>query len=174
MKLMGANVAPIPIDNEGIDLNFAVRMHPTPALIFTTPSHQQPLGITMSLARRLALLKYAHENNAWIIEDDYDSEFRYRGRPLPALSALDRERRVFYVGTFSKSMFSAIRIGYIVVPPRLVDTFAKARNLLGQSSSPVVEQALSRFIDDGRLVEHIRRMRRIYRERRDTLLDCLN
>ena len=174
MKLMGANVAPIPIDNEGIDLNFAARMHPRPALIFTTPSHQQPLGTTMSLARRLALLKYAHENNTWIIEDDYDSEFRYRGRPLPALSALDRERRVFYVGTFSKSMFSAIRIGYIVVPPGLVDTFAKARNLLGQSSSPVVEQALSRFIDDGRLVEHIRKMRRIYRERRDTLLDCIN
>ncbi|MDG2405779.1 MAG: PLP-dependent aminotransferase family protein [Paracoccaceae bacterium] len=174
IQLMGANVAPIPIDNEGLDLNFAAKMHPKPTLIFTTPSHQQPLGTTMSLARRLALLKYAHENVSWIIEDDYDSEFRYRGRPLPALSALDRERRVFYVGTFSKSLFSAMRMGYIVVPPWLVDTFAKARNLLGQSSSPVVEQALSRFIDDGRLVEHIRKMRRIYRERRDTLLDCIS
>ena len=174
MQLMGAKVAPIPIDNEGIDLNFAARKHPKPTLIFTTPSHQQPLGTTMSLARRLALLKYANENESWIIEDDYDSEFRYKGRPLPTLSALDQKRRVFYVGTFSKSMFSAIRIGYIVVPPWLVDTFSKARNLLGQSSSPVAEQALSRFIDDGRLAEHIRKMRRIYRERRDTLLDCIS
>ena len=174
MQLMGANVAPVPIDSEGIDLDFAKQMHPRPTLIFTTPSHQQPLGTTMSLTRRLTLLNYAHENDSWIIEDDYDSEFRYRGRPLPALSALDRERRVFYVGTFSKSMFSAIRIGYVVVPPWLVDTFSKARNLLGQSSSPVIEHALSRFIDDGRLAEHIRKMRRIYRERRDTLLDCIS
>ena len=173
MQIMGANVAPVPIDNEGLDLSFAIKTHPKPTLIFATPSHQQPLGTTMSLARRLALLNYAHENDAWIIEDDYDSEFRYRGRPLPALSALDSERRVFYVGTFSKSMFAAMRLGYIVVPPGLVETFAKARNLLGQSSSAVVEQALSRFMDDGRFVEHIRKMRRIYRERRDVLFDCL-
>ncbi len=173
MKIMGAKVAPVPIDEEGMDLQHAIKTHPTPAIIFTTPSHQQPLGTTMSLVRRLSLLNYAQENNAWIIEDDYDSEFRYRGRPLPALSALDSERRVFYVGTFSKSMFSAIRTGYIVVPPALVDTFAKARNLLGQSSSAIVEQALSQFIDDGRFVEHIRKMRRVYRERRDILFDCL-
>ena len=173
MQIMGANVAPVPIDDEGMDLHFAIETHPKPTLIFATPSHQQPLGTTMSLARRLALLNYAQENEAWIIEDDYDSEFRYRGRPLPALSALDSERRVFYVGTFSKSMFAAMRLGYIVVPPALVDTFAKARNLLGQSSSAVVEQALSRFMNDGRFVEHIRKMRRIYRERRDILFDCL-
>jgi len=173
MQIMGSNVAPVPIDDEGMDLNFAIENHPRPTLIFTTPSHQQPLGTTMSLVRRLALLNYAQENGAWIIEDDYDSEFRYRGRPLPALSALDSERRVFYVGTFSKSMFAAIRLGYIVVPPRLVESFAIARNLLGQSSSAVVEQALSRFMDDGRFVEHIRKMRRVYRERRDILFDCL-
>ena len=173
MQIMGANVAPVPIDSEGMDLEFATENHPKPTLIFTTPSHQQPLGTTMSLVRRLALLNYAQENNAWIIEDDYDSEFRYRGRPLPALSALDSERRVLYVGTFSKSMLAAIRLGYIVVPPGLVETFAKARNLLGQGSSAVVEQALSRFMDDGRFVEHIRKMRRVYRTRRDTLFDCL-
>ena len=112
-------------------------------------------------ARRLALLNHANETGAWIIEDDYDSEFRYRGRPLPALSALDSERRVFYVGTFSKSMFAAMRLGYVVVPPGFVEPFAKARNLLGQSSSAVVEQALARFMADGRFVEHIRRMRRL-------------
>ncbi|MCP4979296.1 MAG: PLP-dependent aminotransferase family protein [Gammaproteobacteria bacterium] len=173
MQIMGANIAPVPIDSEGLDIQYAIDTHPKPAIIFTTPSHQQPLGTTMSLVRRLTLLNYAQENNAWIIEDDYDSEFRYRGRPLPALSALDSERRVFYVGTYSKSMFAAMRIGYVVVPPALVDSFAKAANLLGHGSSAVVEQALSRFMDEGRFVEHIRKMRRVYRERRDILFDCL-
>ncbi|NVO57710.1 PLP-dependent aminotransferase family protein [Rhodobacteraceae bacterium B1Z28] len=173
MQAMGAKIAPVPIDNEGLDLDHAISRHPRPTIIFTTPSHQQPLGTTMSLTRRLALLNYAQENGAWIIEDDYDSEFRYRGRPLPALSALDTERRVFYVGTFSKSLFASVRIGYIVLPPGLTDTFAKARNLLGQSSSAVVEHTLARFMDDGCFVEHIRRMRRIYRDRRDTLFQCL-
>ncbi len=173
MQIMGANIAAVPVDNEGLDIQFAIDNHPNPAIIFTTPSHQQPLGTTMSLVRRLTLLNYAQQNNAWIIEDDYDSEFRYRGRPLPALSALDSERRVFYVGTFSKSMFAAIRTGYIVVPPGLVDSFAKAGNLLGHGSSAVVEHALSCFMDDGRFVEHIRKMRRVYRDRRDLLFECL-
>ena len=173
MQAMGARVAPVPIDDEGIDLDHAVSRHPRPRLIFTTPSHQQPMGTTMSLVRRLALLSYAQQNRAWIIEDDYDSEFRYRGRPLPALSALDTGRRVFYVGTFSKSMFAAMRLGYVVVPPGLVDTFAKARNLLGQSSSAVVETAMARFMEDGRFAEHIRKMRRAYRERRNILHECL-
>lgn len=173
MQIMGANIAPVPLDSEGLDIEYAIDTHPKPAIIFTTPSHQQPMGTTMSLVRRLTMLNYAQENDAWIIEDDYDSEFRFRGRPLPALSALDSERRVFYVGTFSKSMFAAIRIGYVVVPPGLVDSFAKAGNLLGHGASAVVEQALSRFMDDGRFVEHIRKMRRVYRERRDILFECL-
>lgn len=173
MQIMGANIAPVPVDSEGLDIKFAIENYPKPAIIFSTPSHQQPLGTTMSLIRRLTLLNYAQENDAWIIEDDYDSEFRYRGRPLPALSALDGEHRVFYVGTFSKSMFAAIRIGYVVVPPGLIDTFAQAANLLGHGASAVVEQALSRFLDDGRFVEHIRKMRRVYRDRRDILFECL-
>lgn len=173
MRLMGAHVAPVPIDDEGMDIDHAIARHPAPTIIFTTPSHQQPLGTTMSLGRRLALLNHARETGAWIIEDDYDSEYRYRGRPLPALSALDTEGRVFYVGTFSKSMFASMRLGYIVVPPGLVEPFAKARNLLGQSSSAMVESAMARFMDDGRFVEHIRKMRRVYRDRRDALYDCL-
>ena len=173
MQLMGANVAPVPIDEEGLDLDYAVKTYTKPSLIFTTPSHQQPLGTTMSLVRRLSLLNYAHENNTWIIEDDYDSEFRYRGRPLPALSALDSERRVLYVGTFAKSLCASVRLGYIVAPTNLVDSLANARTLLGQGSSAIVEQALSRFIDDGRFVEHIRKMRRVYRARRDVLFECL-
>ncbi|SLN58599.1 HTH-type transcriptional regulatory protein GabR [Roseovarius albus] len=174
MQIMGANVVPVPIDNEGMNLEFAASHYPKPAAIFTTPSHQQPLGITMSLVRRLALLNYAKDNDTWIIEDDYDSEFRYRGRPLPALCALDSERRVLYVGTFSKSMFASIRLGYIVVPPALVDSFAKFRTLLGQGSSAVTEQAMANFMEDGRFVEHIRKMRRIYRNRRDVLCECLS
>ena len=173
MQIMGANVEPIPIDAEGLDVQYAIENHPNPSIIFTTPSHQQPLGTTMSLARRLVLLNYAQENDAWIIEDDYDSEFRYRGRPLPALSALDSQHRVFYVGTFSKSMFAAMRIGYVIVPLEFVDSFAKASNLLGQRSSAIVEQALSRFMDDGRFVEHIRKMRRIYSERKAILFESL-
>lgn len=173
MRALGANVVPVPVDDEGLDLAHAIAHHPLPALIFATPSHQQPLGTTMSLARRLALLGHAQQTGAWIIEDDYDSEFRYRGRPLPALSALDGDCRVFYVGTFSKSMFAAMRLGYVVVPPGMADVFARARNLLGQSSSAVVEEAMARFMEDGRFVEHIRRMRRIYRSRRDVLHDSL-
>jgi GntR family transcriptional regulator/MocR family aminotransferase len=106
----------------------------------------------MTLTRRLSLLNYAQEHDAWIIEDDYDSEFKYSGRPLPALSALDSELRVLYVGTCSKSMFSAIRLGYVVVPPEMVDGIGKAKVLLGQNSSPLVEQALYCFMDDGQFV----------------------
>ena len=127
----------------------------------------------MSLQRRLALLKYAHENASWIIEDDYDSEFRYRGRPLPALAALDKVGRVLYVGTFSKSLFPSVRIGYVVVPEMLMDAFAKTRNIFGQTSSAIVEEALSNFMDDGCFAEHIRKMRRLYRDRRDILLNEL-
>ena len=173
MKIVGGDVSPIPIDNEGLNLPFAILNFPKPKLIFTTPSHQQPLGITMSLQRRLALLKYAHKNASWVIEDDYDSEFRYRGRPLPALAALDKVGRVLYVGTFSKSLFPSVRIGYVVVPEILMDAFAKMRNIFGQTSSAITEEALSNFMDDGGFAEHIRKMRRLYRDRRDTLLNAL-
>ena len=173
MKIVGGDVSPIPIDNEGLNLPFAISNFPKPKLIFSTPSHQQPLGITMSLQRRLALLKYAHENASWVIEDDYDSEFRYRGRPLPALAALDKVGRVLYVGTFSKSLFPSVRIGYVVVPEILMDAFAKMRNIFGQTSSAITEEALSNFMDDGGFAEHIRKMRRLYRDRRDILLNAL-
>ena len=173
MRIVGGDVSPVPIDGEGLDLPYAIQNFSIPKLIFTTPSHQQPLGITMSLQRRLALLKYAHENASWIIEDDYDSEFRYRGRPLPALSALDKVGRVLYVGTFSKSLFPSVRIGYVVVPEILMDTFAKMRNIFGQTSSAITEEALSNFMDDGGFAEHIRKMRRLYRDRRDILLNAL-
>ena len=173
LKIVGGDVSPVPIDKEGLNLPYAVLNFSKPKLIFTTPSHQQPLGITMSLQRRLTLLKYAHENASWVIEDDYDSEFRYRGRPLPALAALDKVGRVLYVGTFSKSLFPSVRIGYVVVPEILMDPFAKTRNIFGQTSSAITEEALSNFMDDGGFAEHIRKMRRLYRDRQDILLDAL-
>ena len=173
MKIAGGHVSPVPIDNEGLNLPYAILNFPKPKLIFTTPSHQQPLGITMSLTRRLALLKYASKNASWVIEDDYDSEFRYRGRPLPALAALDKVGRVLYVGTFSKSLFPSVRIGYVVLPEMLMDAFAKTRNILGQTSSAITEEALSNFMDDGAFAEHIRKMRRLYRDRRDILIKAL-
>ena len=129
LKIVGGDVSPVPIDKEGLNLPYAVLNFSKPKLIFTTPSHQQPLGITMSLQRRLTLLKYAHENASWVIEDDYDSEFRYRGRPLPALAALDKVGRVLYVGTFSKSLFPSVRIGYVVLPEILVTPPASSSQL---------------------------------------------
>ena len=167
---MGAKICPVPIDDEGLDLDQAIAMHAKPSAIFTTPSHQHPLGVTMSLVRRLQLLAYAHENKSWVIEDDYDSEFQYRGRPLPALQALDDQGSVLYVGTFSKSLFPAVRLGYIIVPHDLVAVFSAAQSLLGQGASVLMQEVVSRFIEDGKFADHIRKMRIIYQQRRDVLM----
>ena len=173
MHMMGANICPVPIDDDGIDIDFACKTYPKPALIFVTPSHQQPLGNTMSLVKRLTLLSYAQENKSWIIEDDYDSEFRFRGQPLPALQALDHQGSVLYVGTFSKSLYPAIRLGYVIVPHELVDVFSQGQGLLGQGASALTQIVVARFMEDGRFSEHIRKMRKIYKERRDILMDEL-
>jgi GntR family transcriptional regulator / MocR family aminotransferase len=173
MQLMGAKIYPTPIDKEGIDVSFAQENHPKAALIFTTPSHQHPLGNTMSLIRRLALLAYAQENRTWVIEDDYDSEFRFKGQPLPALQAMDNLGSVLYVGTFSKSIYPAIRLGYVIVPHALVDVFCEGQGLLGQGASALTQSVVARFIEEGRLSEHIRKLRNVFRKRRDILMDEL-
>lgn len=175
---MGAKICPVPIDEEGLDIDYAKVNYPkpeysNPSVIFTTPSHQHPIGTTMSLVRRLQLLCYAHENKSWIIEDDYDSEFQYRGRPLPALQALDDQGSVLYVGTFSKSLFPAVRVGYIIVPHDLVEVFSAAQSLLGQGASILMQEVVARFIEDGRFADHIRKMRIIYQRRRDVLMQEL-
>ena len=173
LHMMGAEICPVPIDKDGIDIDYAMAEFPSPSIIFTTPSHQHPLGATMSLVRRLTLLSYAHEFKSWVIEDDYDSEFQYRGRPLPALQALDHQGSVLYVGTFSKSLFPAVRLGYIVVPGDLVDVFSVAQTLLGQGASILTQEVVARFVEDGCFADHIRKMRIIYRERRDVLMQEL-
>jgi GntR family transcriptional regulator/MocR family aminotransferase len=166
----GARLVPVRVDDEGMDIANGIKRCPNPKLIYATPSHHYPLGMTMSLSRRLALLKFANATGAWIIEDDYDSEFRYVGRPLAALQSLDREQRVIYVGTLSKLLFPSIRIGYIVSPPDLFDAFVNARKL-GGHQSPMLDQAvLADFIAEGHFARHVRRMRALYAERQQALI----
>jgi len=168
----GAQLVPVPVDDEGLNITSGIERCSDPQLIYVTPSHQYPLGSTLSLSRRLALVKLAARSGAWVIEDDYDSEFRYVGRPLAALQGLDTEQRVIYIGTLSKVMFPSIRIGYIVAPPDLFDALLSAR-CLGGHQSPTLEQAvLADFISEGHFARHIRRMRVLYAERQQALVNA--
>jgi GntR family transcriptional regulator / MocR family aminotransferase len=165
-----ADITRVPVDEEGFDLSAAKKSSPDAKLVYVTPSRQFPLGMTMSLQRRLSLLEWASESDAWIVEDDYDSEFRYSGRPLPSLQGLDRHNRVLYVGTFSKTVFAGLRIGCVVVPPDLVDVFAAARALTDLHHPVTDQMILAEFITEGHFERHIRRMRTLYRERQQILL----
>jgi GntR family transcriptional regulator/MocR family aminotransferase len=164
---IGAKITPISVDAEGLNVAAAKQKA---KLIYVTPSHQYPLGVTMSLPRRLALLEWARRCNAWIIEDDYNSEFRYAGRPLASLQGLDQAGRVIYVGTFSKTIFPSMRIGCAVVPPDLVGIFTGARALNGTHSSLIDQAILTEFIGGGHFGRHIRRMRTLYEERQQILI----
>lgn len=166
----GAQVIALPVDAEGIDLSLLPRRSAQPKLVYVTPSHQYPLGVTMSLARRLALLEWAKSANAWIIEDDYNSEFRYAGRPLTSLQGLDRHGRVIYIGTFSKTIFPTLRIGCLVVPPELVDIFVTARSLNDVGSGLLDQAILTEFMNEGHFARHIRRMRTLYAYRQSILV----
>jgi GntR family transcriptional regulator/MocR family aminotransferase len=142
-------------------------------LAHVTPSHQYPLGATLSAARRLQLLDWARASGAWVLEDDYDSEFRYSSQPISSLQGLDRDARVLYVGTLSKILFPALRLGYIVVPPDLVRRFAGVRTTLDIFPSTLQQAALADFIAEGHFARHVRRMREIYRGRCELLVECL-
>ena len=166
----GIRLAPVPVDAEGLDVRRGARSAPGARLVYVTPSHQYPLGVTMSLNRRLALLEWASASGAWILEDDYDSEYRYAGRPLAALQGLDTAGRVIYAGTFSKVLFPALRLGYLVVPPELVDAFVAARALADRHSPSVTQAALADFIDGGHFARHVRRTRALYAERQAALV----
>ncbi|MEQ1763160.1 MAG: PLP-dependent aminotransferase family protein [Pyrinomonadaceae bacterium] len=161
----GANVLPVGLDGEGFDLNLAVKKHPIAKMIYTTPSHQFPLGGSMSIGRRLEILEWADKHGALIIEDDYDSEFRYEGRPLASMQGLDRNGRVIYIGTFSKTIFSALRLGCMVVPTDLIPLFETARIVTDGHSSLIDQAVLAKFMVDGHFGRHVRRMRKLYAER---------
>lgn len=169
----GARVCPVPVDVEGMDVAYATAQYPDAKLVFATPSHQLPLGTTMSLRRRLELLRWAERQRAWIVEDDYDSEYRYTGPPLASLQSLDRSDCVLYVGTLSKVMFPGLRLGYVVAPPELAAALARAKAVVDRHSPVVAQAALADFISQGHFARHIRRTREAYGERREALLDAL-
>jgi GntR family transcriptional regulator / MocR family aminotransferase len=169
--LSGLNVEAVPVDGEGLQVSAARAKAPSARAAFVTPARQYPTGVTMPLSRRLELLEWAKSADAIIIEDDYDSEYRYVGRPLPAMMSLDRTARVIYSGTFSKVFSPIIRLGFIVVPQRLIDVFQKERSTYGAPPSILVQPALAQFMEQGQFAVHIRRMRRLYAARRQALLE---
>jgi len=171
--LNGCRPEPIPVDNEGLDVPAGVRKCRKARAAFVTPSHQFPLGVTMSASRRLQLVEWAHNSGAWIIEDDYDSEYRYESLPIPSLQGLDSNSRVVYIGTFSKVLFPSVRLGYIVVPPDLIDRFVTMRRVMDLGPPTFYQQVLADFIDEGHFARHIRRMRVHYGGLRQTLFENL-
>jgi len=169
----GGRVTPVPVDEEGLSVEDLVRSAPRARAVYITPSHQYPLGMVMSAGRRMRLLNWAAASGAWIIEDDYDSEYRFGSYPIGSLQGMDGDSRVIYVGTFSKVMFPALRLGYVVVPKDLVAAFAAVLDAAGIFASPLYQTVLTEFIREGHLARHIRRMRMLYMERRKTLVAAL-
>lgn len=169
----GCAIVPIPVDREGIDIAFATRHYPNARAAFVTPSHQYPLGSTMTAARRLHLLNWAQSSGSWVVEDDYDSEYRYESSPIPSLQGLDANSRVIYIGTFSKVMFPSLRIGYIVIPPDLVERFCSVRFAMDIFPPYLLQEVLADFMQEGHFGRHIRRMRNLYGERRKVLIQSL-
>lgn len=173
LTLAGAKIVPKPLDDQGIVIARS-RKEPLPKLIYITPSHQFPIGVTMSFPRRTALLDFARAHNAFVFEDDYDAEFRFTGPPLPSVQGMDNSGRVIYAGTMSKILCPSLRLGYIVAPEPLVDSFIKIRSAMDQHSSPIDQATLARFITEGFFLSHIKRMRKIYSERRDFFIEEFN
>jgi GntR family transcriptional regulator/MocR family aminotransferase len=169
----GATVHPIPVDAQGIDVGRGIASAPNACAVFVTPSHQFPTGVVLSMARRLELLTWARKKNAWIVEDDYASEFRYGGRPLASLQGLDEGERVIYIGTLNKALFPGLRLGYAVIPHALLRPFVAARYLMDRQPSTLSQAVVAAFMEEGHFAAHIRRMRVLYREQRDELVAAL-
>jgi GntR family transcriptional regulator/MocR family aminotransferase len=171
-RALGARICPVPVDSEGLNLEHAIQRWGRGRLVYVTPAHQFPLGVTMSLRRRLELLDWTRRSGTLIFEDDYDSEYRYSGRPVPALQGLDRSGTVIFAGSFTAVLFPALRLGYLVVPTDMVDIFAAAESV-STHHPPLLEQAiLCDFIAEGHFARHIRRMRELYAERLSVLLEA--
>ena len=168
----GATLVPVPVDNEGIDVSAGLALSKSFRLAFVTPAAQHPLAVTMSLTRRLELLNAAERCGAWIVEDDFNGELHYSGYPAPTLKSIDQTGRVIYVGSFSKVMFAALRIGYVVAPPDLAEVFRRVAGATMQGVPANLQSTMATFISEGHLATHIRRMRRTYTERQNALLSA--
>jgi GntR family transcriptional regulator / MocR family aminotransferase len=166
----GARLVPVPVDHEGIDVAAGIARAPAAALAYVTPSCHYPLGVALSMQRRLALLDWAARTGAWIVEDDYQSEFIYEGRAHAPLASLERNGRVLHVGTFTNAVFPSLRLAYVVLPPQLVDVFAAVRGQLDDHTHGLAQAVLADFLDAGHFAAHLRRMRAVYEARREALV----
>jgi GntR family transcriptional regulator / MocR family aminotransferase len=169
----GCRAVPVPVDEDGLDVAAGIKLCRKARAAFVAPSHQYPLGATMSASRRLQLLEWAQSVGGWIVEDDYDSEYRYDSKPIASLQGLDHSSRVIYIGTFSKVLFPSLRAGYIVIPADLVEHFVAVRHAMDVSPAHQYQAVLADFIKEGHFARHIRRMRTAYAERREVLVNCL-
>lgn len=167
----GASVIPIPVDGDGIDVARAIKLSPAARVAYVTPANQFPLGTVMSAERRVELLSWAARAGVWIIEDEYDAEYRYSGKPIASLHSLDRSGSVIYVGTFTKMLFNALRIGFIIIPERLVEAFRIARSFMDRHAPTLDQAVLAEFINEGHFGHHIRKMRQVYSDRSQLLAE---
>lgn len=173
LLMAGCEPAPVPVDAEGLIVERALQACPSARAAYITPSHHYPLGMTLSAGRRLQLLNWARSGDAWIIEDDYDSEYRFSGQPISSLQGLDEDARVIYIGTFSKVCYPALRIGYLLLPRALVPAFRAVRDAIDIFPPVLQQRALADFMREGHFARHIRRMRTLYAERRELLILAL-
>jgi GntR family transcriptional regulator/MocR family aminotransferase len=173
LELAKLSVTPVPVDADGIVVDYGLRHAPDAALVVVTPGQQAPLGCTLSLVRRLRLLDWAAQEGAWVIEDDYLSELQLNGRATPALASLDRRERVIHIGSFSKTLSPTLRLGFLVAPMELVSRFAEVAACLATAPGPSVQLATAEFMREGHYMRHLRRTKRVYLGQRDALLKYL-
>ncbi|SDD85441.1 Aminotransferase class I and II [Cupriavidus sp. YR651] len=173
LGLAGMTVAPVPVDSDGLDVDAGIRISPEAALAVVTPGQQAPLGMTMSLSRRLALLEWAKHYGGWVVEDDYLGELQLKGRAAPALASLDNDGRVLHIGTFSKTISPALRLGFLVVPPDVAGHFGDVAASLAPAPAAPVQHAVTEFMHEGHYLRHLRRMKRLYATRQEALVRAL-
>jgi len=173
LELARLDIVPVPVDAEGLNVDYGIEHAPDSALAVVTPGQQAPLGPTMSLRRRIQLLEWATAKGAWVVEDDYLSELQLEGRPAPALASLDQGKRVIHIGSFSKTISPGLRLGFVVAPPELTNALSEVAATLAPAPSPVVQLATARFMSEGHYIRRVRRLRRLYAAQRDALCEQL-